>query len=223
MKLRISSPRVCVLVLSLVLMPLARAGDAAVGEHPVTAQWNFRVFLDDSEIGYHRFSLIENGDRLEVATEADFRVRFLFFTAYEYSHVNREVWQGDCLEAMRSATDANGRHFSVTASRAEDGFTVDTGDARLRTDGCVKSFAYWDPAILEASALLNAQTGELMPVAVEEVALEAVEVRGQTVPARRYRLTAHGLELDIWYSEDDRWLALQSTVDGGRTLRYVLS
>lgn len=211
------------LALPLIAAAAAHAGDGAVVVEPVTKQWNFRVYLDDSEIGYHRYSLTESGDRLEVTTEADFRVRFLFITAYEYTHVNRETWRGDCLEALSSATDANGRRYSVTGRRADGGFAVETGSERREAGGCVKSFAYWDPSFLEAPLLLNAQTGELMPVQVEAVAVEPVEVRGEAVPAQRYRLTGRGLELDLWYSEDDHWLALQSTVKGGRKLRYELT
>ena len=39
----------------------------------------------------------------------------------------------------------------------------------------------------------------------------------------RYKLTAKNRELDIGYSSDNRWLALESTVKGGRKLRYELT
>ena len=70
---------------------------------------------------------------------------------------------------------------------------------------------------------MNSQTGELLPVSVEPVATEWLNVRGQATEARRYKLTARNMELDIWYSNDDRWLALESTVKGGRKLRYELT
>ena len=90
--------------------------------------------------------------------------------------------------------------------------------------GCVKTFAYWNPDILDEPELLNSQTGELLQVDIEPVANETVTVRGEQVPARRYRLLAKNMELDIWYSQDQgRWLALESTVKGGRKLRYELS
>ncbi|MDH4072755.1 MAG: DUF6134 family protein [Gammaproteobacteria bacterium] len=215
--------RLRIIWILLLLVPVLSHAENAPAAETVTKEWNFRVYLDESEIGYHRFSLTESGDLLEVTTEADFRVRFLFITAYEYSHVNRETWRAGCLEAMRSSTDANGRKSSVVGQLGDGGFAVEASGERREAAGCVKSFAYWNPRFLEAPALLNAQTGELMPVLVEEVAIEPLEVRGETVPAQRFRLTARDLELDIWYSEDDRWLALQSTVSGGRKLRYELS
>jgi hypothetical protein len=202
--------------------PIALAGntDNEVGEK----EWNFRVFLDGSEIGYHNFSLVEEDGRRRLVTEAEFEVKFLFFTAYRYEHVNEETWQGECLQEIRSETDANGRLFEVRGVQDDDGLEIETGDATREVQGCVKTFAYWNPDILDEPVLLNAQTGELLEVEIEPVATETLNVRGEAVAARRYRLLARNMELDIWYSRDHgRWLALEATVKGGRKLRYELS
>ena len=45
-------------------------------------------------------------------------------------------------------------------------------------------------------------------------------VGGEELPSLRYRLEAGDLRLELWYSEDKEWLALESEVAGGRTLRY---
>ena len=49
---------------------------------------------------------------------------------------------------------------------------------------------------------------------------EDLVVNGVAVPSYRYRLEAGELQLDLWYSDQDEWLALESEVAGGRTLRY---
>ena len=87
----------------------------------------------------------------------------------------------------------------------------------------MKTFAYWDPGILDEPALLNSQTGEILAVDVEPVAVETLNVKGREVETRRYRVHAKNMELDIWYSRDQRWVALESTVKGGRKLRYELT
>jgi hypothetical protein len=187
-------------------------------------EWNFRVYLDDSEIGYHNFSLVEKNGRRHLVTEAEFEVKFLFFTAYRYEHVNEETWQGECLQEIRSETDANGRRFEVRGVRDDGALEIEAGDSTRDVPGCVKTFAYWNPDILDEPELLNSQTGELLEVEIEQVATETLNVRGEEVAARRYRLEARNMELDIWYSRDQRrWLALESTVKGGRKLRYELS
>ncbi|MDH5502307.1 MAG: DUF6134 family protein, partial [Gammaproteobacteria bacterium] len=174
-------------------------------------EWNFKVYLGDSAIGHHRFRLDKQDGYTKLTTEADFKVRFLFITAYRYQHVNTETWQGDCLQEIRSHTDANGRVQQVHGERESDGFRIDLPERREPIAGCVKTFAYWDAGILQEDALLNPQTGELAPVTVELVAEEKVKVRGAEVPAKKYRLMTNDLSLDVWYSNDSEWLALEST------------
>jgi hypothetical protein len=185
-------------------------------------EWNFKVYLDDNEIGYHNFSLVEDDDRQRLVTEADFRVRFLFLTAYRYEHTNQEIWNGNCLQEISSKTDANGTKFSVRGYQAGDGFSVESGEGLTEVGDCVKTFAYWNPDILDEPRLLNSQTGELLSVEIEAVAEETLNVRGIDVAAQRYHLVAKNMQLDIWYSKDKRWLALESTVKGNRKLRYEL-
>jgi hypothetical protein len=51
---------------------------------------------------------------------------------------------------------------------------------------------------------------------------DAFEVRGQTIPAQRYSLRAPKLDIDLWYSESGDWIALESKLESGRTLRYEI-
>ena len=188
-----------------------------------TREWNFTVYLDDKEIGYHTFRVDEMPGGQQLLSEADFEVRFLFFTAYEYEHWNRETWRDECLYEIRSETDANGQRFRVRGEKTGDGFEVEATNVSKEVDGCIKTFAYWDPRFLEEDQLLNAQTGELLDVDVQRVARETLTLRGQQIDAQRYRLQAKNVEVDVWYSDDECWVALESTVKGGRKLRYVLS
>ena len=65
--------------------------------------WNFRVMLDEREIGQHRFTLTTTGDARELRSEARFDVRVLFVSAYRYFHEAVERWNGDCLRFARRA------------------------------------------------------------------------------------------------------------------------
>ena len=51
---------------------------------------------------------------------------------------------------------------------------------------------------------------------------EEVEVRGVLQPALRYRLGAGEMKIELWYSENREWLALETEARGGRRLRYQL-
>lgn len=200
-----------------------QAGAESAAEGVESGQaWRFRVYLDDREIGYHHFRLADAGDRQVLHSEADFEYRLMFLTLYEYEHENRETWSGDCLYSVDSRTDANGEPFSVEGRRTAGAFRVQARGDTVRLPECVMSFAYWNPAFLRQQRLLNTQNGEYLEIAVSDPVPESRVVRGEQRPALRYRLEAGELSLDLWYSIDNEWLALESEVKGGRTLRYEL-
>ncbi len=185
-------------------------------------EWHFKVYLDDTKIGYHSFRLTpEDAGRHRIDIDARFDVKLLFFTAYRYRHNNTELWQQKCLRSIRADTDDNGKRFLVRGSVDDGLFRLDRGSDRGALSDCVMSFAYWDPAILKADRLLNSQTGEYVDVDVMPIGGETVKVGAEVVPSRRYRLTAGEAVIDLWYGADNgRWLALQSTTASGRTLQY---
>jgi len=207
-------------LLTLAMLSLAVADSALAGE---PARWDFNVYLDDRKVGTHYFEVVESDGERRVQSEADFRYRILFIPAYRYEHSNSERWRNDCLVELESQTNANGKRIAVSGEATGEGFRVQGGDGTAQLPVCVMSFAYWNPEFLEQSRLLNPQTGEYVDVTVEEVGRELVEVRGEQVPATRFRLTAYEVDLTLWYSQDDEWLALESVAKGGHIIRYELS
>jgi hypothetical protein len=184
-------------------------------------EWHFRVWLDDQEVGWHHYFVRDRGDATEVESRAQFDVRFLFLNAYRYRHEARERWRGACLDELESRTVTNGRVEQVEALAADESLKVTRPSGEARLAGCVMTFAYWDPRILEADRLLNSQTGEWLPVRIEARGAERVTVAGRDVPAARHRLSAPDLQIDLWYA-DGHWVALEAPLPGGRTLRYEL-
>jgi hypothetical protein len=184
-------------------------------------EWNFTATLDGKPIGYHRFRVSENGASAEVESEARFDVKILFVSAYRYSHSALERWSGGCLQEMVSSTDDNGRYFVVNGRMRPNGFALATGPESALGE-CISSFAYWDPSFLQRTRLLNAQNGEYLPVKVSAPVSDSIRVRGQAVAAKRYLLEARELRIELWYSPDGEWLALESIAAGGRLLRYSL-
>jgi hypothetical protein len=185
--------------------------------------WDFQVFLGDAPIGYHQFTLDEQGERRELRSESRFAVKVLLFTAYRYEHDATELWRGDCLESLTARTNDNGGRPTVDARSDGERLAVATGKGRETIAGCVMSFAYWNPQILRQARLLNPQTGEYEAIKVTTLGVESITVRGVPVEAKRFRLTGSGKPIDLWYSLGDEWLALESTVAGGRRLRYLLN
>lgn len=179
----------------------------------------FQVYLDDKPIGEHSFRISENGELTRVFSRAAFDVDFLFFNAYRYRHHSRELFRDGCLQEISATTDDNGKKYHVAGEAIEKGFRIEHQDGNEQADGCLMTFAYWDPGFLDHKHLLNAQTGKLESVHVRRQGSDRIEVGGREVPATRYALSADALSIDLWYNQDLGWVGLASdTGKGGRLL-----
>lgn len=198
---------------------------AALLSFSATAQaseWPFTAYLDGKEIGQHRFALKTTDEGLKLVSEADFKVKLLFINAYSYQHRASEFWQGDCLQRLEARTEENRDISLVNGERKADRFEVQGPKGELQLPGCAMTFAYWNPKMLQQDRLLNPQTGEWLDVVIRRMGRETIEVRGQQQAALRYRLTAPKMQIDLWYSEDYRWLALESKTPEGYLISYKL-
>ena len=207
----------------LVLFGFAALSGDAVAESAETSEWEFAVYLDDKRIGEHRFEVRRDGDVAEVRSEADFDVKFLFVNVYQYRHSNSERWANGCLQELEASTNTNGKRLEVSGEKTADGFVVKDEDGTESLPECVMTFAYWNPQFLQEQRLLNPQTGEYVDVRVEKLDPEPVRVGDREVMARPYKIDAGKVQVTVYYSMDDRWLALESPAKGGRLLRYRLT
>ena len=184
-------------------------------------QWRFDVALDGKPIGFHTFELQQDGSQQVLTTEASFDVKFLFITAFRYRHRNTEIWNDGCLSSIDASTDNNGKQLDVRGEIGDGNFNLLADQGSTRLPGCVRTFAYWNPAILESQRLLNSQSGAYEDVTVTLDGREEVTVAGEPVDSLRYRLSAQAGEIILWYSsEDNTWLGLEAPAKGGRRIRY---
>ena len=186
-------------------------------------EWKFKVFLDDREIGFHDFTVVRDNEMTKVDIDARFDVKVLFFTAYKYRHQNAETYNNDCLSSVDASTNDNGDKKTVSGDRRSDAFAITNADGQtdLLTDPCLMSFAYWHPSMLEATQLINTQTGDIEPVTVSALGDDTVLYQDRMVPAQQYALNVQGQKIRLWYdAENYRWLALEAPAKGGRVLRY---
>jgi hypothetical protein len=205
--------------LFVLLVIISASAKASSDPNVQDRQWNFTVYLDDREIGYHRFIVDQESEYKRVVSEAQFDVKIWFINAYEYRHYNREIWKDGCLVKVNAATDDNGELSQVVAQR-RDGQLMFSRPDQKQLEGCIRSYAYWSPDLLDTQRLLNTQTGEYQDVKVEYIGHDRVMVRNRPEDAKHYRIRNTEFVIDLWYSDDNQWLALQSSTEDGATLRY---
>ncbi|MEO7850738.1 MAG: DUF6134 family protein [Rubrivivax sp.] len=211
-------------------LALAFAGTAlAADSAPAQRDWRFTAFLDGKPIGSHHFALEggEGGART-LTSDARFDVKLLGLTVYRYGHHVSERWQGNCLAALTARTDDDGQVTDVRAQVSDAGLVVRTsltGKAAQTLPepapvaGCVMSFAYWNPALRSQRRLLDPASGKLETVQIAPLPEKAIEVRGQPVTARGWRIDGLAHPIDVWYAGDE-WIGLDTVVERGRRLSY---
>ena len=195
----------------------------ATASHSNDAQqyWNFKVLLDDKPIGYHQVRIDRQDNRKAVHTKAEFDVRFMFIPVYSYVHDTRETWENGCLINITSTTDDNGDDFFINSQPLNQQLALETQDGISSYNGCLRTFAYWDIEMLQSTHLLNTQTGKYQAVTVTDMGSGTVNLENNEVEARRFKLIVEDMTIDLWYTNDMHWLALESTTASGAVLRYV--
>ncbi|WP_447776666.1 DUF6134 family protein [Variovorax boronicumulans] len=181
----------------------AQEADEEAGE------WHFTATLDGKPIGTHRFVIGGTAATRSVDSRALFTVRVLGIPVYRYRHQAEERWAGDCLRELRTETDDDGTRQQVAQ----------------RLDGdCPMSFAYWNPRLVKQQRLIDPQTGKVEAVRFEPLPDATLEVRGQPVRARGWRLQSAQQRIRIWYAADSgRWIGLDADTKGDHQLSYRLT
>jgi hypothetical protein len=195
---------------------------AAMGMEAWSGEWNFQVLLDGKPIGSHHFQVSGEGSEIRLLSEADFKVTVLSLPFYRYHHVSQEAYHGGCLQALTASTNENGTHQEVRGSLSESAFVVTTQQGASVLPPCIMTFDYWNPRILQQSHLLNPQTGAYLPVVVTHLGSEILAVEGKSQLTETYLIVADLMKIKLWYSTDERWLALESPTADGRLMRYQL-
>ena len=172
-------------------------------------EWQFTATLDGKPIGTHRFVVDGTAAARSVDSRALFTVRVLGIPVYRYRHEAEERWAGDCLRELRTETDDDGTRQQVAQ----------------RFDGdCLMSFAYWNPRLVKQQRLIDPQTGKVETVRFEPLPDATIEVRGQPVRARGWRLQTAQQRIRIWYAADSkRWIGLDADTKGDHQLSYRLT
>jgi hypothetical protein len=205
-----------VLLLALIWPPIQAA-------EPNDRQWRFTVLLDGKPVGHHRVDLTGPDGEIEYRSETRLEVKILFLTVFRYLHTDTESWRDDCLTRIESNTNNDGKAEFVRGSRSDTVFAVTTQqESKQLSTPCVMTFAYWNPRILSATQLLNAQTGEYVPVRITALGPDQVLVNGSRVAAEHYAIAGEKLNIELWYAAGSRWVGLATTTEGGGRLQYVL-
>ena len=229
------------LAATLVVSVLGSTTVSAANDFPYGQTLAFNVFRNGQEIGRHTLTFESDGPNRVVTVAINFGVKAMGITAYRYTHADREVWNGDTLQALDSQTDDNGKKYKVHVQRGAKGLTVErqapaeainasTADQGLQPPliehellpADILPTSHWNIAQVKRSVLLNTQYGTLARVQVTLMGREPVKTAtGATIEATRYHYTGD-IRMDQWFDDRGRWVKGMFAAPDGSTIDYVL-
>lgn len=194
---------------------------SANSANPSEEQLAFNVYLDDRFIGNHEVRIVRNNNTKSVNVRADFDVRFMLIPVYSYNHESRELWKDGCVENIRTSTNDNGDDYFIKTTYTGNGLEIETNEGAKSLQGCVRTYAYWNPALLTSKRLLNTQNGKYQEVSITDLGINTLILNDLSLKARKYRLVSDDAIINLWYTDDMRWLALETETRSGALLRYL--
>ena len=175
--------------------------------------FSFRVLLNDVEVGWHTFQLLNQGEYLNVRSTMCMDFTVLLIKKVTYRHEANEVWREGCLHRFTSTTRRDKKVISMSGALENDKFIVNDGTSDIELGKCVKSFAYWNPKWLDAKFLLNVENGKYTPV----------NQSNQKDPISGFMVKTLGLpktEIYLEYDESGIWQTLESELKIAGALKY---
>ena len=197
------------ILILLVCMTNASANTAT----PTTEFFNFKVLLNDREVGWHTFVVEHNGDQVTVKSDASMDFTVLLVKKVKYRHQANEIWQKDCMVGFDSSTQRNGKLVAMSGKTVNGSFFVQREDGETSLGVCVKSFPYWRPKWLESEFLLNVETGKYTPVSVQSNIDPATQAIYKTIELPK-------TQIRLEYDKAGDWRSLESDLNIVGTLRY---
>ena len=179
--------------------------------------YTFDVFFDDRLIGEHQFvrSTSETGEEI-VTSRASFALKILFFNAFKYEHSSLEKWRDGCLVELEATTNTKKGEQTTTLRNqsGEPSLTVNGETKDLpNEDSCLSSFAYWRTDLSERALLMNAQSGDFVPVEM------STSTDPETIE-RRTIIAANKLNIEVQYDGQGKWVGLQTALPNDHQLTY---
>jgi hypothetical protein len=188
-------------------------------------EFNFKVLLNDKDIGHHRFTTVEDQT---INSDAAFDVKLWIIPAYKYRHKATETNLNGCLTTLQSETQDGADNFALKTIEATPNFKILVNQKEITHASCMQTFRYWDINFTQQKTAINPQDGKLFTLNFTHDGTEPINSLGKSIRANKYTLKALGdqdekFHIELWYHpETQAWLQLKSYVKDDNVLTYVL-
>jgi len=203
------------------LLSGADSADAAAPEGVASETRTYDILIDRAKSGQSSIPILRYSDGSEVAsTDAKVTVTWTVFT-YVYEFQGEERWRQGRLEQLNSRAVDGGRRLSLTASRADHGFSISkSGKPSAPSRDVQFTTNYWrlPSAVVMGNplAILDADNGKIYEAKMESIGQEELSVAGRPIPCTGYRLKG-AVEVELWFDAAGYLVRQVGREDGHQT------
>ncbi len=180
----------------------------------------FDVYRNDGRkpFGLHEitFACAPDG-ALQTATVAELKVKIGPIPVFKYRTEGEGLWRDGVLVRYVSETDDNGDEKALDLKYVDGRYRI---NGALRNDLTTPLLpaTHWNPAIIRADRLIDAQDGDVFPVSVSSKGRGGFTIADRTVEAERIHVEGQ-FPYDLYF-EGERLVGAQFFLRGN-TLSYV--
>jgi hypothetical protein len=186
----------------------------------IAEEHQFDVLRNGKLIGSHKVRTMRGAGSTRVTATTQIEIRFLGIAFYRFSYQAEELWDAQGLKLLTASVDDDGESLDLSGRRIGNSFEWSTDDARFTHPLPVFPTNHWNNAVLNHNYVINTVTGKLNRVDILNRGRELVSLPSTSVPATRYSYRGE-LELDSWYDEQNRWIAMRFKGKDGSEIEYL--
>ena len=186
-----------------------------------TEQRDFSILVDGGQAGAYSMSITQRqDDSFVMAASANVRVSYLGgLKVYRYTYNGTETWKAGRLIHLTSASNDDGREFTVSAVPDSEGMRIRTNGRERMARADIWLTTYWhlpDPKFRNGGVpLMDADTGKDLGAQMHLLETRQISVAGKLQNCTHYQIIGD-VQAELWYDAQERLIGLKSISDGHR-------
>ena len=196
--------------------------DVLAPESAYGASVKYDIFRNNKAVGQHTLEFNHGESGLQVMMESRIVVTIMRVPVFRYRYRAEEQWQGGRLQSVEIVVVEMGKTKKATLKAEGSKQVLHDMKGNRSAASLAYTSNHWHPGVLDDNRFFNTLTGRANRYKLTEVGKEILRVSGSKISSTRYRYSG-GLNSDVWYDEQGRWVQLRFLADDGSTIEYRLA
>ena len=172
-------------------------------------------------IGTFTESIARSGDTTRIDSHVRVAVRILGIVVHREEGDHTEIYRGDRLVSLQSATTTNGTRIDVRGEAQGDHFVVTSPTGVVDAPADVAPSDPWVLKQIGVGTVISVKTGRIIPTRVTGGEPAKVSLQGVTVATRHFMARGER-EQEIWLNDQDVPIMFRS-IESGTPIDFVLT